>query len=139
MKKAIYLLFVCIVQHSIAQEIPITAQDITTAISNKEEQIEDVYYNPDIYAFYKYFKTNFDTSVLLENNKKDEKTFFYIKFAIDENGKPTEYEPVNIEETDPRYQETKRVVESSIWVPAKKNGAYQKQFIVLPVRLEAIY
>lgn len=97
------------------------------------------YAGGDIEDLYHYVNNNFNY-----NNVKKEDVperfrrrnyfIFYVVFAVSEDGKAFEFSPKEISEENSFYKEAVRVISSTSWNVATKDGVYEKQFFVIPIR-----
>lgn len=101
--------------------------------------IVDASYRGGINNFYNYVSTNFNynnlkkTDVTDEFKKRDIMTI-YVEFSINEEGKPVDFKPVNTSAVNTFYTETIRVIGSTKWKPATKDGIIFKQEFRIPIQ-----
>lgn len=113
-----------IVQDSVAVHIPV---------------IIDASYKGGINNFYNYVSNNFNynnlkkTDVTEEFKKRDIMTI-YVQFSINEEGKPVDFSPLNTTAENTFYTETVRVIGSTKWKPATKDGVVFKQEFKIPIQ-----
>lgn len=101
--------------------------------------IVDASYKGGINNFYNYVSTNFNynnlkKSDVTEEFKNRDIMTIYVQFAINEEGKPVDFKPVNLTEDNTFYTETVRVISSSKWKPATKDGMVFKQEFRIPIQ-----
>lgn len=120
---------------SIYAQEPEIVKDSIQPILMEDVQGEPVKYPSDIRDFYQilYSSINYD---LLE--AEDKKSFlFYVKFAVDENGKPIDIQPEQINRKHPLFLDVSRVLSETKWIPGTDGqGNYQKKYVVLPIEIE---
>lgn len=97
-------------------------------------------YPGGIRAFRSYIGNNFNfhninLSDLSENDKTKTNYIIYIGFMVDEEGKPAAFKPENTSEENSLYKEAVRVIASTRWQPAIRNGIRQKQYFVIPLQV----
>ncbi len=97
-------------------------------------------YPGGIRAFRSYISNNFNfhnvsLTDLSESDKTKANYIIYIGFMVDEEGKPAAFKPENTSEENSFYKEAVRVVASTRWQPAIKNGIRQKQYFVIPLQI----
>ncbi|WP_177762046.1 hypothetical protein [Flavobacterium sp. I3-2] len=101
--------------------------------------IVDASYKGGINNFYNYVSTNFNynnlkkTDVTDEFKNRDIMTI-YVEFSINEEGRPVDFKPVNTTAENTFYKETIRVIGSTKWKPATKDGIVFKQEFRIPIQ-----
>ena len=96
-------------------------------------------YKGGINNFYNYVSNNFNynnlkKSDVTEEFKNRDIMTIYVQFSINEEGKPADFKPINLTEENTFYTETVRVISSSKWKPATKNGVVFKQEFLIPIQ-----
>lgn len=90
-------------------------------------------------AFRRYIANNFNFhNVDISQLEFDDNLSYYtiyLLFDIDKEGRPINFKPVNSTTENSVYKEAVRVVKSSRWTPATKNGFPVKQTLSLPVSI----
>lgn len=114
--------------------LPLIANDSLMIVTNTEASFPN-----GMRAFRRYMANNFnfhnvDISQLALDNNLSYYTI-YLLFDIDKEGAPINFKPVNSTAKNSVYQEAVRVVKSSRWTPATKNGVAVKQTLSLPVSI----
>lgn len=101
--------------------------------------IVDASYKGGINNFYNYVSTNFNYNNLkkidvTDEFKKRDIMTIYVEFSINEEGKPVDFKPVNTTTENTFYKETIRVIGSTKWKPATKDGIVFKQEFRIPIQ-----
>ncbi len=119
---------------SLTDSLPLIANDSLSITNSKEASFPN-----GMRAFRRYIANNFNFhNVDISQLELDDNLSYYtiyLLFEIDEKGMPINFTPVNSTEENSVYQEAVRVVKSSRWTPATKNGVPVKQTLSLPVSI----
>ena len=139
MRKSISLIiFICLCKLGYSQVTDVENLIVQDSII-PTPVIVDASYKGGINNFYNYVSTNFNynnlkkTDVTDEFKKRDIKTI-YVEFSINEEGKPVDFKPVNTTAENSFYKETIRVIGSTKWKPATKDGIVFKQEFRIPIQ-----
>lgn len=106
---------------------------------NHKNDIIDASYKGGINNFYTFISNNFNFNNLkkediLSEYKEKDIMVIYIHFSINEEGKPVDFQPINTESTNSFYLEGVRVISSTKWTAATKNGKPFIQDFNIPIQ-----
>lgn len=101
--------------------------------------IIDAKYKGGINSFYNYIGNNYNfnnlkSSDILDDFKNRDVMTIYIQFVINEEGKPVNFESINTTTENTFYKEAVRVISSTRWIPATKDGEVFSQKFRIPVQ-----
>lgn len=139
MRKSISLIIlICLCKLGHSQVIDVQNLIVQDSI-NRIPVIVDASYKGGINNFYNYVSTNFNYNNLrktdvLDEFKNREVMTIYVQFYINEEGKPVDFKPINTTEENTFFTETVRVIASSKWKPAIKDGIVFKQEFRMPIQ-----
>lgn len=140
MKRLIALLFIGFqFQFGFSQITDVENLIVKDSVEVHVPVIVDASYKGGINNFYNYVSTNFNynnlkkTDVTEEFKNRDIMTI-YLSFSIDVEGKPVDFSPLNTTAENTFYTETVRVISSTKWNPATKDGTLFKQEFRIPIQ-----
>ncbi len=114
------------------------AQD-TLAMPSKPVFTDVIYTGGTTDDLHNYINNNFNYNNVKKTdvpktNKKQSFFVFYVSFTINEEGVPFDFSLEDIAKDNSFYIEAVRVIASTRWQFATENGAYKKQYVVIPVK-----
>lgn len=135
----LFLIFITF-QHANSQ-IKLASENEENIESNTTDEsvIIDANYKGGINNFYNYIGTNFNynnlkKSDVLEDYKGKDVMVIYLQFFVNEEGKPVDFTSFNTYTDNSFYLEAVRVISSTRWQPASKDGISFKQKFKIPIQ-----
>lgn len=114
------------------------AQD-TLAMPSKPVFTDVIYTGGTTDDLHNYINNNFNYNNVKKTDvpktvNKQSFFVFYVSFTINEEGIPVDFSPKEISNENSFYTEAVRVIASTRWQFATENGAYKKQYVVIPIK-----